>query len=91
MTNHNGNATLFLVTLFSMLVPNYKIAGGRSIMTTIYFQYILLIYGLIYFTQQTNLKKGTIHAKNSNETHYSSVGLGLLMGMMLRKRLKINY
>ena len=87
MANNNGNFTLFLLSFFSALVPNYKIVQGTYMATTFYFYYILIAYGLIYFTDMYNMKKNIKHSRNDNETHYQGVLTGLILGMLLRRRL----
>jgi len=52
MANNNGNITLFLISLFSLAAPSYKIRAGKNPATTFYFSYLMVIYAMIYFTQQ---------------------------------------
>jgi len=59
---------------------------GSSLVTSIPFYYILAIYGLLYFSQFYHLRKGITHARNDNETHYSALVSGLLLGFLLRRR-----
>ena len=93
MANENGNFTLMLVTMFSVAAPNYAIYKGGSFATSFFFYYLLAFYGLCFFTQHltvspTQQRKPVRHAANHNETHYSALVLGLLLGLAAKKRLK---
>ena len=70
MANNNGNITLFLLSLFTTVAPSYPIFKGRYFASTFFFSYLLIIYGLIYFTTAWNVKYNAKYAKNDNETHY---------------------
>ena len=93
--NFNGNSALFLVSLFAAAAPSYALRVGASPATTFYFYYIALAYGLIYFTEFTTNNRSRTGgnvvrtARNDNETHYSGAALGLLLGLMLRKRVRM--
>lgn len=87
MTNHNGNATLFFASLFSFLLPNFKIVNGRSLITTVYFYFLLAGYSIVYFTKLLDLK-GNVYTKPSNETHYQAIVLGAFLGIFCRRYLK---
>ena len=54
--SNNGNSTLFFTTLFAFLAPQYRIFGSGSVLTTFYFWYLLVLYGLLYFTKQGSAK-----------------------------------
>ena len=87
MANFNGNISMFFISFLTGLLPNYKIYSGQKMATTFYFYYLLVAYCLIYFTQMQNFRKNVIHARNDNETHYSGLIIGGLLGIILRKRL----
>ena len=92
MANFNGNSALFLSCLITGLMPSMVIVQGRNPATTLFFGYITLTYGLIYFTEFTTPNKSTMGktvktTRNDNETHYSGAILGLLLGLILRLRL----
>ena len=54
--SNNGNATLFMLTFFTCLVPNYKIYQGAHMATTVYFYFITVAYCLMYFTEMRNIR-----------------------------------
>ena len=87
---NNGNNTLFTMSFFTFLVPDYTIFSRGSMATTFYFYYIFLAYCLMYFTEMRNFKKGIVHKRNDNETHYSGVIFGAILGMLMRRRLLRN-
>ena len=78
---------MFLLSFFSFLAPEYKIYAGTHMATTVYFYYLLLAYCMIYFTEMRNYKKGITHKRQDNETHYSGVVFGALLGVIVRRRL----
>ena len=91
MSNSNGNTTLFFSTMFSTLAPQYMMLSGKSILTQFPFYMLAATYFLLFFsnhitdpTKRTNFK----HAQNHNESHYSAVVLGIVLGLALRRRLK---
>lgn len=69
-------------------------AGGNQA-TTIYFFYIALAYAVLYFTEFTTDNRSRVAgsavrtARNDNETHYSGAALGLLLGLLLRRKVKL--
>ena len=87
MANNNGNATLFFAALFSFLMPNYKIYQGRNAATTFYFGYLFAAMCIIYFTPQGSAKLNRAYRMQHNETHWSAVITGALLGLAMRKRL----
>ena len=86
IANSNGNGTLFITTLFSTLAPHYTIFKGGSMATTIFFYYLAIFYGLLFFTRHIAASEYK-YSRNENETHYSAVALGLLLGFLARKML----
>jgi hypothetical protein len=64
MQNNNGNATLFFLSLFTALAPGYPIRQGKHMATTIYFGYLLALYGVAYFTSMWNVKYNPRYARN---------------------------
>ena len=89
ISNSNGNATLFLSCLFGSFAPGYRIHRGKHLATTIFFYYLVGAYLLLYFTSHlTDAKSQFKHATNHNETHYSAVVTGTLLGLLLRSRIR---
>ena len=93
MSNTNGNCVLMLTTLFTAAAPNYTIYKGGSMATTFFFYYILAFYGMVFFTNHLTVfpdekANQAMHAKNHNETHYSAIALGALIGLATRGRLR---
>jgi hypothetical protein len=77
--------TLFLTSLFAAVAPQYRIYAGKSMATTVFFYYLTIFYGLLFFTQHiasTEYK----YSRNDNETHYAAVALGLALGFAVRWR-----
>ena len=88
MANHNGNVTLFLVSFFSFIHPNYLLYSSKFQVANIYFWYILVIYGVMYFTNQYNFQKNkAVIMQNSNETHYSGFLTGAILGTLFKRHL----
>jgi len=91
MSNTNGNATLFLTSMFSFLLPSYKIFAGRYMATTVFFYYLFGSYALLFFTRHLGFDKEIYknfrHGKNDNETHYAALVTGAVLGLALRKRI----
>lgn len=48
--NNNGNSALFMTALFTALVPHYKIKVGKTMARSLYFYYLLIMYGMLFFT-----------------------------------------
>ena len=93
ISNTNGNFTLFLTTFFTGLAPSYAIYQGRSMASTFFFYYLLVFYGLLFFTQHLSLfpsekNKHVMTASNHNETHYAAVALGALLSLALKGRVR---
>ena len=93
MSNTNGNSTLFLTSLFTCLAPNYALYRGGGIATTFFFYYILAFYGMIFFTNHLTVfpdekAKLVKHSTNHNETHYSALVLGALIGVASKGRIR---
>ena len=87
-SNSNGNATLFFTSLFTSLAPGYRIYAGKSMLGTMFFYYLTSMYFLLFFTNHfMDTTKQFKHAQNHNETHYSAAGAGLLLGLLLRRRI----
>ena len=87
IANNNGNATLFLSTLFAVIAPQYPVIAGKTMARSFFFYYIPVFYGILFFTKHiasTSYK----YARNDNETHYSAVALGLLLGTLLRRKFR---
>ena len=89
--NTNGNISLFLVSLFTGLAPNYKIYSGRYL--SVHFFYILAFYGVLFFMNHMTMdqisKVGVkVRAGNHNETHYACMVLGAGIGMLLKRRIR---
>ena len=86
----NGNATLFLTSMFSAMAPGYQLYQGSYMATTFFFYYLTGFYFLLFFTNHvTDPRMSQFkHALNHNETHYSSVVTGALLGLLLRARLR---
>ena len=56
--------------------------------TTLFFGYVWLAYLMIYFTEHLMQEPSRhVRAQNNNETHYTAVLLGVLSGLVLRRRL----
>ena len=87
VANSNGNITLFLTTLFATMAPSYRIYGGKSMATTIFFYYLTLFYCLLFFTRHIAASEYK-YSRNDNETHYAAVVLGLALGFVMRARLR---
>lgn len=87
IANNNGNSALFLSTLFATFLPQYTIYGGKYMATTLFFYYIPLMYCMLFFTTHIG-SSGYKYSRNDNETHYSGVVLGLLMGLLARRKLR---
>lgn len=88
MSNHNGNITLFLSSVLVASMPQLVLYSGKSRATTVYFTYIWLSYMVLYFTTQI-AQDPRLRARNYNETHVAGVVSGLLLGLLLRKRIKL--
>ena len=88
-SNTNGNQALYLVSFFTACSPDYRLYYGKYMATNIYFGYVLAAYLMLFFTQHLITGNTTRHvsAQNHNETHYVAIALGLVSGVMLRKRL----
>lgn len=58
--------------------------------TTMFFYYLVAMYGMLFFTNHLTdpSKAGFKHATNHNETHYSAVGLGAVLGLLLRSKIR---
>jgi hypothetical protein len=87
IANNNGNSALFLSTLFATFLPQYRIYGGKHMATTLFFYYLPIFYCMLFFTKHiasTEYK----YSRNDNETHYSAVVLGLMMGLLARRKLR---
>ena len=39
-----------MTALFTALVPHYKIIAGKTMARSLYFYYLLILYGLLFFT-----------------------------------------
>ena len=83
--------TLFLVSLFTGMSPEYKLFTSYYFSVT--FLYILAFYGILFFTEHMTLEQmrtAGVHVKaqNHNETHYAAVILGLGLGVLFRRRLR---
>ena len=89
VSNMNGNATLFFTTMFTAIAPSYRMFAGKHMATTFFFYYITGIYYLLFFTNHvTDPKMEQFkHAQNYNETHYASAVLGVVLGLLVRRRL----
>ena len=87
MANNNGNATLFFSSLFTFLAPNYKIVNGKNLATSFYFSYILIGLCILYFTAQGSAKYNRQYRRHDNETHYSGVTTGAILGFLIRRRI----
>ena len=85
MSNHNGNITLFLSSVLVGWNPGKIIYPGKRMLTTVYFYYIWLAYLIIYFTSAIT-KDPRFRVRNYNETHVAGTWLGLLLGVLMRRR-----
>ena len=82
MSNHNGNAVLFMSSLYATLNAGANLYVGKSIFTSFPVFILPLLYSVLYFSSY-----GTMNAKNYNETHV----VGLLFGAMLGSLLKMKF
>ena len=51
IANNNGNAALFLSTLFAMVAPQYRVIAGKTMARSFFFYYIPVFYGILFFTK----------------------------------------
>ena len=88
-SNTNGNLALYLVSLFTTCKPDYRLYYGKYMATNIYFGYLMAAYLVLYFTTHlvSGVKTRHVGAQNHNETHYVAVALGVMSGVMLKRRL----
>jgi hypothetical protein len=58
--------------------------------TTVFFYYLVGAYLMLFFTSHLTdpSKMSFKHATNHNETHYSAVVSGTVLGLLLRSRIR---
>ena len=74
-----------MTALFTAMAPYYRIYAGKSMMTTIPFYYLTILYSLLFFTKHIAATEYK-YSRNDNETHYSAVFLGVILGAAMRAR-----
>ena len=50
IANSNGNITLYLVSMFSFMAPHYRMYVGKTMARSMYFYYLMIFYGVLFFT-----------------------------------------
>ena len=78
---------MFLSTLFAMVAPQYRVIAGKSMARSFFFYYIPVFYGILFFTKHI-ASTAYKYSSNHNETHFSGVALGLILGTLLRKKFR---
>ena len=98
LANHNGNLSLFLTSfllgkclvVLNMVIiaanPNRMLYSGKSQFTQIPFYFVWLGYLILYFTKAIT-EDPKQNVANYNETHVSGVISGLLLGLLLRRKM----
>ena len=85
--NNNGNAAFFLSTVFATVAPQYPVIAGKTMARSFFFYYIPVFYGILFFTKHIS-STSYKYSRNDNETHYSAVILGLVVGTLLRRKFR---
>ena len=82
--NYNGNIALFLTAAFTAMLPGYLAYNGKYMATKIPYFGIFLMYCMQVFLEHDKQAK---YSQNCNETHYSAVVLGGILGVFCRRYL----
>ena len=89
--------------LFSTMAPSHRLYQGKNQATTVFFWYLAIGYCLLFFTNNgvTPFEVAKSNASNDprkssmmwgadyNETHIAACLSGMLVGLALRKRIKM--